>query len=212
MHKWIAVTNFGRRLVALFFWKSPTRNRLVTDKFHRHFGSEILQPYCQDLIFFGDFFFTQNLLLMFLKILVPHGSVQYGNRKSMFMNYSRTVKNCPILHSLNVLELFLNTLRAVQSRILFLNNERTFFLNCSLNFRRGIQWLISDWSAIIICWGKVVAMVTEVAKIVSEYDQEIPQSQTADKSVAPRGRAAQPNETRVVRWSHHSHKLWGTKA
>ena len=29
-------------------------------------------------------------------------------------------------------------------------------------------------------------------KIVSEYDQEIPQSQTAD-TVAPRGRAAQPS-------------------
>ena len=27
----------------------------------------------------------------------------------------------------------------------------------------------------------------------SEYDQEIPQSQTADNSVAPRGRAAQPS-------------------
>ena len=26
----------------------------------------------------------------------------------------------------------------------------------------------------------------------SEYDQEIPQSQTADNPVAPRGRAAQP--------------------
>ena len=30
-------------------------------------------------------------------------------------------------------------------------------------------------------------------KIVSEYDQEIPQSQTADYPVAPRGRAAQPS-------------------
>ena len=29
-------------------------------------------------------------------------------------------------------------------------------------------------------------------KIVSEYDQEIPQSQTAVNPVAPRGRAAQP--------------------
>ena len=29
--------------------------------------------------------------------------------------------------------------------------------------------------------------------IVSEYDQEIPQSQTAEKPVAPRGRAAQPS-------------------
>ena len=33
------------------------------------------------------------------------------------------------------------------------------------------------------------------AKIVSEYDQEIPQSQTADNPVAPRGRAAQPSQT-----------------
>ena len=30
-------------------------------------------------------------------------------------------------------------------------------------------------------------------KIVSEYDQEMPQSQTADNPVAPRGRAAQPS-------------------
>ena len=30
-------------------------------------------------------------------------------------------------------------------------------------------------------------------KIVSEYDQEIPQSQTADNLVAPPGRAAQPS-------------------
>ena len=36
-------------------------------------------------------------------------------------------------------------------------------------------------------------------KIVSEYDQEIPQSQTADKPVAPRGRAAQPSrDTRKI--------------
>ena len=30
-------------------------------------------------------------------------------------------------------------------------------------------------------------------KIVSEYDQEITQSQTADNPVAPQGRAAQPS-------------------
>ena len=30
-------------------------------------------------------------------------------------------------------------------------------------------------------------------KKVSEYDQEIPQSQIADNPVAPRGRAAQPS-------------------
>ena len=32
-----------------------------------------------------------------------------------------------------------------------------------------------------------------VLKIESEYDQEIPQSQTADKPVASRGRSAQPS-------------------
>ena len=31
------------------------------------------------------------------------------------------------------------------------------------------------------------------SKIVSEYDKEIPQSQTADSPVAPQGRAAQPS-------------------
>ena len=32
------------------------------------------------------------------------------------------------------------------------------------------------------------------SKIVSEYDQEIPQLQTADNPVALRGRAAQPSQ------------------
>ena len=39
----------------------------------------------------------------------------------------------------------------------------------------------------------------DTLKIVSEYDQEIPQSQTADNPVAPRGRAAQPSrDTRKI--------------
>ena len=33
--------------------------------------------------------------------------------------------------------------------------------------------------------------MAEMPKIVSEYDQEIPQSQTADKPMAARGRATQ---------------------
>ena len=37
------------------------------------------------------------------------------------------------------------------------------------------------------------AMQSLYAKIVSEYDQEIPQSQTADNPVALRGRASQPS-------------------
>ena len=36
------------------------------------------------------------------------------------------------------------------------------------------------------------------AKIVSEYNQEIPQSQTADNPVAPRGRAAQTRKVCFV--------------
>ena len=32
-----------------------------------------------------------------------------------------------------------------------------------------------------------------IANIVNEYYQEIPQSQTADNPMAPRGRAAQPS-------------------
>ena len=40
----------------------------------------------------------------------------------------------------------------------------------------------------------VAACITPYSvKKVSEYDQEIPQSQTADNPVAPRGIAAQPS-------------------
>ena len=36
-------------------------------------------------------------------------------------------------------------------------------------------------------------MCGDVRKIVSEYDQEIPQSQTADNPVAPQERTPQPS-------------------
>ena len=49
----------------------------------------------------------------------------------------------------------------------------------SYRYRSNIFWKLNHWSA--------------QTKIVSEYDQEIPQSQTADNPVAPRGRAAQPS-------------------
>ena len=41
--------------------------------------------------------------------------------------------------------------------------------------------------------GLIMTFINRYKKIVSEYDQEIPQSQTADNPVAPRGRAAQPS-------------------
>ena len=47
-------------------------------------------------------------------------------------------------------------------------------------------------STLLICPLDVHTKI-ELSKIVSEYDQEIPQSQTADNPVAPRGRAAQPS-------------------
>ena len=40
---------------------------------------------------------------------------------------------------------------------------------------------------------KLLLLLIQQPKIVSEYDQEIPQSQTADNPVAPRGRVAQPS-------------------
>ena len=42
------------------------------------------------------------------------------------------------------------------------------------------------------CERRLISFKIATPKIVSEYDQEIPQSQTADYPLAPRGRAAQP--------------------
>ena len=46
-----------------------------------------------------------------------------------------------------------------------------------------------------LAYGKLKSCLKKLhgKKIVSEYDQEIPQSQTADNPMAPRGRAAQPS-------------------
>ena len=44
----------------------------------------------------------------------------------------------------------------------------------------------------LLAYTKYCIQAKNTLKIVSEYDQEIPQSQTADNLVAPRGRAAQP--------------------
>ena len=47
--------------------------------------------------------------------------------------------------------------------------------------------------SIIFLYLYIAALIFIHLKIVSEYDQEIPQSQTADNPMAPRGRAAQPS-------------------
>ena len=41
-------------------------------------------------------------------------------------------------------------------------------------------------------WVNLRHFLCRITKIVSEHDQEIPQSQTTDNPVTPRGRAAQP--------------------
>ena len=41
---------------------------------------------------------------------------------------------------------------------------------------------------------KLNQVLVKASEIVSEYDQEIPQTQTAYNPVAPRGRAAQPSQ------------------
>ena len=48
--------------------------------------------------------------------------------------------------------------------------------------------------ATILNLNKNLLCLIIVLKIVNEYDQEIPQSQTADNPVAPRERAAQPSQ------------------
>ena len=72
-------------------------------------------------------------------------------------------------------------------------------LDMILSRKRITKALISlrecaGWSAPLLFVCLFVRLVlNEASKIVNEYDQEIPQSQTADNPVAPRGRAAQPS-------------------
>ena len=50
---------------------------------------------------------------------------------------------------------------------------------------------LESWLASPLCYNLKLMCWLICTKMVSEYDQEIPQSQTADNPVAPRGRAAQ---------------------
>ena len=65
----------------------------------------------------------------------------------------------------------------------------------NFNENRRNEWKIAEKST--GCTSKIthisVVKCPIEPKIVSEYDQEIPQIQTADNPVAPRGRAAQPS-------------------
>ena len=45
-----------------------------------------------------------------------------------------------------------------------------------------------------VCHSSLIYLLIDGLKIVSEFDQEISQPQTADIPLAPRGRAAQPSQ------------------
>ena len=56
----------------------------------------------------------------------------------------------------------------------------------------AIKWLILIYGSQGLWYMLSIITLLNIKK-VSEYDQEIPQSQTADNPVAPRGRATQPS-------------------
>ena len=80
---------------------------------------------------------------------------------------------------------------------------KTFFSEISqVAYQIRREWIIehneSTYSVLthtLDHWGGVKCQNIFILNVVknSEYDQEIPQSQTADNPVAPRGRAAQPS-------------------
>ena len=64
---------------------------------------------------------------------------------------------------------------------------KTYIENRSIKQVSGIK-------ALVLLVHYLISYMYVTKKIVSEYDQEIPHSQTADNPVAPRGRAAQPSQ------------------
>ena len=76
--------------------------------------------------------------------------------------------------------------------------KSTILTPLSKNLALSITYLIRRQSLIGInaIWQLSLRclLMRTIAKIVGEYDQEIPQSQTAGNPVAPRGRAAQPSQ------------------
>ena len=63
----------------------------------------------------------------------------------------------------------------------------------AMNMNRVVK-LLTDPHSVSIYQLLGIGPKNHLLEKVSEYDQEIPQSQTADNPVAPRGRAAQPSQ------------------
>ena len=64
-----------------------------------------------------------------------------------------------------------------------------------LDFKKAsLQTYANDINTYVqVCAVALFVLLLYVTKIVSEYDQDIPQSQTADNPLAPRGKATQPS-------------------
>ena len=61
-------------------------------------------------------------------------------------------------------------------------------------FKRCLQWELKErWYQSSALWAAKLCQVPGSPKIVSEYNQEILQSQTTDNPMALPGRAAQPS-------------------
>ena len=82
-------------------------------------------------------------------------------------------------------------------------NNRNIFLTAKLlkqgfryhKIRKAFSKFYHNRSELIVKFniGLKTLLHQDISEIVSEYDQEIPQSQTADNPMAPRGRAPQPS-------------------
>ena len=72
-------------------------------------------------------------------------------------------------------------------------------------FQDSFRCISESLGHVIKTTNRLTSLKHSHTKIVSEYDQEIPQSQTADNPVAPRGRAAQPSrDTRKTNKANQS--------
>ena len=91
--------------------------------------------------------------------------------------------------------LFLKTNTPIRKFIDIVTQMNVEFLDSSFLYVSSNSYsfhLICLFKSLLYVHGSTCSAMLGI-KIVSEHDQEIPQSQTADNPVAPRGRAPQPS-------------------
>ena len=115
----------------------------------------------------------------------------HSPNEDMFLHFCRQmVQICPYLCC------FLSILKTtpnISSLASFYSSRR----KCTERLGASLYALITFRATSNAIQGRILKFLSGCGegrqKIVSEYDQEIPQSQTADNPVAPRGRATQPS-------------------